>query len=367
MTTYNIAVIPGDGIGPEVTREAVRCLEASARAYCVDLTFEHLGASAGLWVRTGEALPDSDLRMARDADAILLGAVGLADARHADGREVSGDVMFGLRLGLDLYAGVRPIRTFPRVKGSLRSSPEIDYVIVRENTEGIFASRAAGVNVRNVTAVDSIVMTHEGVTRIAEKAFTIAVSRAEARAATDRVSKVTCVDKSNVLASFAFFREIFTEVGLGYSDIAKDYAFVDAMALYQIQRPETFDVIVAENLLGDILSDLAAATVGGLGLSPSGDLGDERGMFQPSHGSAPDIVGRGIANPAAAILSAGMLLQWLGEQRADDTALRAGRAIDAAVAKALEKGTAWTPDLGGSASTVVAGDAVLQELKASSV
>ena len=363
--TYDVALLPGDGIGPEVVREAVRVLESVDQASGGEVAFrlETHEIGAGIWRRTGEAISDDAFAACRAADAMLLGAAGLPDVRHPDGREAGSDAMFRLRFGLDLFAGIRPVRLYPGCPTPLRDpGAGIDYVIVRENVEGLYAGRHGGSRVEGEVAADTSIITRAGTRRIVEQAFGLAASRSGAPA--DGVSRVTCVDKANVLASYAFFREIATEVAAAYPEIAFEAVYVDAAALYLVQRPSTFDVLVAENMFGDILSDLGAGTVGGLGLSPSGDVGYDHGLFQASHGSAPDIAGRGVANPIATILSAGMMLDWLGRRHADEAAVRAARWVDDAVAAALADGSALTADLGGSAGTVEAGDAVLRALDA---
>jgi 3-isopropylmalate dehydrogenase len=362
---YDVALLPGDGIGPEVVTEAVRVLERVERASGGEITFrlESFEVGAGAWRRTGEAISDDVFAACRAADAMLLGAVGLPDARHPDGREAGSDAMFRLRFGLDLYAGIRPVRLYPGCPSPLRDTGAgIDYVIVRENVEGLYAGRHGGSRVEGEVAADTSIVTRSGTRRIVEHAF--AIAHARSGSPVDGVSRVTCVDKANVLASYAFFREVAAQVAAGYPDIAFESIYVDAAALYLVRRPSTFDVLVTENMFGDILSDLGAGTVGGLGLAPSGDVGEEHGLFQASHGSAPDIVGRGVANPIAAILSAGIMLEWLGRRNRDDAATRAARWIDGAVAAALADGSGLTADLGGSAGTATACDAVLRALDA---
>jgi 3-isopropylmalate dehydrogenase len=363
--TFDVALLPGDGIGPEVVREAVRILERVEQASGgeVAFRFETYEVGAAAWFRTREAISSEAYAACEAADAMLLGAVGLPDARHPDGREAGSDAMFRLRFGLDLYAGIRPVRLYAGCPGALRDpGAGIDYVIVRENIEGLYASRHGGSRVEGEVATDTSIVTRAGTRRIVESAFAVAGARSGAPA--DGVSRVTCVDKANVLASYAFFREVASEVAARHPEIVFEAIYVDAAALYLVQRPSTFDVLVAENMFGDILSDLGAGTVGGLGLSPSADIGDRHGLFQAAHGSAPDIAGKGIANPIATILSAAMLLDWLGRRNADDAAVRAGRWVENAVAAALANGSALTADLGGSASTVGAGDAVLRALDA---
>ncbi len=360
--SYKIAVVPGDGIGPEVVGEAVRVLEAVAPRWGASLELEHYEASADLFRRTGVTLPEAVYEACREADAILLGAIGLPEVRHPDGTEVAGDAMFRLRFGLDLYAGIRPVKLLPGVVSPLRDAGRgIDYVVVRENVEGLYASRGGGCAVRDEVVVDSLVITREGTRKVVEAAFRLAGTR-KGRPRDGR-RQVTCVDKSNVLRSYAFFRKVFDDTAAGHPDIGRDYAYVDAMTAYQVLRPWDFDVVVAENMFGDIISDLSAATVGGLGMAPSADVGDGHGLFQPAHGSAPDIAGRNRANPAATILSAAMMLSWLAERHGDaDTAAAAAR-IEAAVTAALADGSALTVDVGGSAGTREAGTAVIRQLR----
>lgn len=361
MNSYRIAVLGGDGIGPETTREALKVASGAAQIGGFGLEYQDLDASAGRWQRTGVAMPDEQYEACAAADAIYLGAIGLPEARHPDGREVNGDVIFRLRFGLDLYAGIRPVRSIPGLPRPLTRGDGIDYVVVRENVEGLYASRAGGTNVRGEVATDTIVITRTGTEKVVRQAFELARSRHAANP--DRAAKVTCVDKANVLSSYAFFRGVFDSVADDYPDVARDYAYVDAMTAYQVQRPRSLDVLVAENMFGDIISDLAAATVGGLGLSGSGDVGDHHGLFQSSHGSAPDIAGQGIANPVAAILSAGMMLDWLGRRHDDKAAITAGALVERAVGQALLDPGGQTPDLDGEASTRQAGDAVVRALE----
>lgn len=356
MNTYTIATLPGDGIGPEITSAALSVITAATRAHGgVELDIDEHDASAGRWQRTGTAMTDETMEACTSADAILMGAIGLPEARHPDGREVNGDVIFKLRFDLDLYAGIRPVKSFPNVKLPLSTTEPIDYVVVRENVEGLYASREGGTNVRNEVATDTIVITANGTRKVSEVAFRLAERRAGKR-------NVTCVDKANVLSSYAFFRSVFDGVAKEHPDVSTNYAYVDAMTAYQVLCPERFDVVVAENMFGDIISDLAAATIGGLGLAASGDVGDRHGLFQPGHGSAPDIAGRGIANPLATILSGAMMLDWLGDRRGDNAAIDAARNIDQAVTKVLAEGRFRTPDLGGNSTSLEVSQAVVKAL-----
>jgi 3-isopropylmalate dehydrogenase len=357
MASYRIAVLPGDGIGPEVTREALKVLEAAEKQYGFELNKELFDAGAERFLKMGVTMPEETFNHCKAADAILMGAIGLPEARHPDGREVNGDVIFRLRFDLDLFAGVRPVKLYEGIESALRDvSRGIDYVIVRENVEGLYASRTGGCNVRGEVATDTIIMTRTGITKVCEFAFKLAQKR-KGRPA-DGKSVVTCVDKANVLSSYAYFRSVYDEVAAGYAEVERDYAYVDAMTLYQVLSPHQYDVVVAENMFGDIISDLSSATVGGLGMAPSGDIGYSHGLFQPSHGTAPTIAGKNIANPMATILSAGMMLEWLGDRHADRALSEAAEGIERAVQQVLAASAVRTSDIGGRSGTSEVGDAV---------
>jgi len=305
-----IGVIAGDGIGPELVESAVTVLAAvtDLGGPALELVDELGGAAA--YQQFGEPLsPGAIERFRDDYAAVLKGPVGLPDVRRPDGTEAGllGGVM---RLGLDTFANVRPVRLLPGVQGPTRHEPgSIDYVIVRENTEGLYLSRGVGV-VNERAACDQLLMTREGVERVVRFAFELAGSRSGAPA--DGVRRVTCVDKSNVLRSFAFFRTVFDEVAESYPDIEADYRYTDAAAHDLVVDPSRFDVIVTENFVGDLLSDLGAGTVGGLGMCPSANVGHRGAYFEPVHGSAPSLAGLDQANPTSQILSAAMLLDHLG-------------------------------------------------------
>ncbi|TDF98675.1 isocitrate/isopropylmalate dehydrogenase family protein [Paenibacillus piri] len=362
MKQYKIAVLPGDGIGNEITIETLKILKYIQTYYSsFQFEFQIFDAGAERFLKTGVTMPEDTFNHCKAADAILMGAIGLFEARHPDGREVNGDVIFRLRFDLDLYAGIRPVKLFEGVPGPLRdTSKGIDYVVVRENIEGLYASRAGGCNVRDELATDTIIITRTGTTKIVEYAFKLAQKR-NGRPI-DGKSMVTCVDKANVLSSYAYFRKVYDEVAQKYPHIAKDYAYVDAMALYQVMSPHNYDVLVAENMFADILSDLSSATIGGLGLAPSADIGDNHGLFQPAHGSAPTIAGKNIANPIATILSGAMMLDWLGERHGDAELLQAAKSIEQAISNVLNEGVCLTVDIGGSAGTNQVGDAVIESL-----
>jgi len=358
--SLTIAVFEGDGIGPEITRPTLDLLTAVARdAADFELTFELLPAGAGHFRETGSALPHDSMERARAADAILLSAIGLPDVRYPDGTEIRPQV--DLRFELGLYAGVRPVRFFPG-NGCPLADPraaEIDFVLVRESTEGLFAHMHDGKVVDDQTATETFQITRA----TSEKLFDFAFGLARRRGADDgRRARVTCVDKANIFRSFWFFRSIFHERAAAFPDVEADAAYVDAMAMWMVQKPWELDVLVTENMFGDILSDLGAGIMGSLGLAPSADIGDAHAVFQPCHGSAPDIAGRGIANPVAMILSAAMMLDWLGRKHRSEALRQAALRIEDAVDATLASGTGLTRDLGGTASTEDCVAAVIDRL-----
>jgi 3-isopropylmalate dehydrogenase len=362
MSTYRIAALPGDGIGPEVMAAALWVLDRlKERQGEPDLIITSYPVGADNFRRTGVALSPDILRECLNADAVLLAAVGLPDVRESDGTEIQPRLMVGLRRALKLHSAVRPIKLYAGVESPLRDvSAGIDLVIVRENLEGLFASYGGGSVVGDEVVTDTLVVTRQGTESVVDFAFQLA-KRRRGRPI-DARRRVTCVDKANVFRSLAFFRRIFQDVAARYPEIESDAVYVDAMSLYLVQRPADFDVLVMENQFGDILSDLGAGTVGGLGMAPSAELGDEHGLFQPSHGTAPSIAGQGIANPLAMILSVAMMLDWLGERHHDSACLSAGRMIEQAVAETLATGKAFTPDLGGTASTMDVARAIADAL-----
>ena len=354
---YRIAVVPGDGIGPDVCEAAITVIEA-ALGSGHKLRFDSYPAGANCYRETGSAFPSETQAAVAGAHAVLHGAAGLPDVVYPDGTEAGQDFSMQIRAALDLYANVRPIRLYDGVRPRLnfdRPTP-IDYVIVRENTEGLYAARGGGNLLRDDVATDTLVLTRKGVERVV--CFAAELARRRNGAPRDGKRRVTIVDKANVLRSFAFFRRVAEEVLAGYPDIEVDYALSDAMTVYQLERPDTFDVVVTENFVGDIISDLGAATVGGLGMGASAEIGDAHGYFQGSHGSAPDIAGQGIANPFATILSGAEMLDWLGLRHDDAELTAAAGRIRDAVAATLAAGTAVTRDLGGAASTMQCADAV---------
>ena len=347
MKTRRIAVLPGDGIGPEVIAEGVRVLRAAEQLVPGDrFALEEFSVGACEFLRSGDPLPPKTLARTGECDAVLLGAMGLPDVRWPNGVEMAPQL--DLREHFDLYAGIRPIFLFHPDDSPLKSDKAgaIDLVIVRESTEGLFSSRKGTSAYSDPEARDTMRITR----RTSERLF-----RAAFRLAATRRKHVTLVDKANVLPSMAYFRAIFDEVAREFPNIATDRIYVDAAALYLVERPHTFDVLVTENMFGDILSDLAAGLVGGMGMAPSADIGDSFAVFQPAHGSAPSIAGRGSANPVATILSVAMMLDWFQAPE------RAGL-IRRAVRWVFAHKEMRTAEMGGSLGTRAMAGAILESM-----
>jgi tartrate dehydrogenase/decarboxylase/D-malate dehydrogenase len=353
MKQHRIAAIPGDGIGREVVAEGVRVMEAASRKFGFLCAFEDLPWGSQHYLDRGRMMPDDALTRLAAFDAIYLGAVG--HPRVPDHTTLNG-LLLPIRRTFEQYANVRPTILFPGVATPLAETKKaIDIVLVRENTEGEYAQVGGQVHGGTETevAVQTAVFTRRGTERIIRFAFELA--RTQKRRA------VTSITKSNAQGhSMTFWDRVFREVAAEFPEIETSSILVDAAAMELIRRPWSFDVIVASNLFGDILSEITATVTGGLGLAPSANLDPTRrhpSMFEPVHGSAPDIAGRGIANPIGAILSAAMMLSWLGEPAAS-------AAIQAAVVQVLGEGRLRTRDVGGQASTVEVGEAVARAIDA---
>lgn len=349
-TSFKIAILPGDGIGVDVTHQAVRVLEALVPLLTeVEFDFHEYAVGAAEYLRNGDPLPASTLEGCATSDAILLGAMGLPSVRWPDGKEMTPQI--DLREKLDLYAGPRPIKLYHGDDTPLKGykAGEIDFVIVRENTEGLFSARLS-TSPSDDEARDVLRLTRHGCERVIRFAFELARKRRR---------HCTLVDKANVLPSMVFFRRIFDEIAEQYPDVATERVYVDAMALFLVRKPQAYDVIVTENMFGDILSDLAGGLIGGMGMAPSGDIGEKCAVFQPSHGTAPDIAGKGIANPVAMILSAAMMLEWLGHEQ---TVIGA-RMMESAVQRVFDHPGNRTPDMGGNLTTSGITDLVIGNLE----
>ncbi len=362
MAVFNIALTPGDGIGPEVLTEGVKAVRAAEKAVGgFTLNTEKYEAGTGCYQKCGELLPEATFKACEQAHAVFSGCMGMPGVTFPDGTEVGVEVNLQLRFRFDLYANIRPIKLYPNVPSALRgrSAGDIDYIMLRENIEGLYASRGGGSVTHDRIAVDSMVISRWETERISRVAFELSESRRGAPR--DRKKRVTCVDKANVLRSYSFFRKVFTEVAESFPGIEADCAYVDAMACWLVLQPDLYDVVVTENMFGDILTDLGAATVGGMGMSPSAEIGDNRGLFQGSHGSAPTIAGKNLANPTATIVSGAMMLDWLGRRSKDENLRRAARLIEEAVVEVFKENK-LTSDLGGNQSTSDFGSAVEKKI-----
>ena len=370
MTTtqvFDIAVLPGDGTGAEVMNACLGLLRAAQVLHLgPQLHSTVYEAGAQHYARADVALPEATLDACRQSHAVLFGAMGWPGVRHADGTEPAPQL--DLRMGLDLYAGVRPIRWFPGLPAILSDerARHIDFVLVREQTEGLFYSRGRGRVEADSEAYDTLKITRAGTARVSEFAFKLAAQRKALRKPStltgEPSARVTCVDKSNVFASMAFFRKIFDEVAAGHPDIGHDHAYVDATALTMVKNPWSLDVLVTENMFGDILSDLGAGLIGGMGMAPSGDIGDQHALFQPAHGSAPDIAGQGKANPCAMFLSAAMMLDWLALRHREPRLAIQARVIEQAIEQVLSTRAAVPMDYGGGAGTLEVTTAVIEAM-----
>ena len=326
---YQIAVVPGDGIGKEVMEAAISVLNE------LDIEFDYVYGDAGdeCLEKTGTALPKETLEIIKNADACLFGAAG----------ETAADVIVKIRQEMKMFANLRPVKSYPNTNALFEN---IDFMIVRENTEGLYIADQE--KMTDDGAIAKRIITRKAEERIIDYAFNYAKE--------NNKGKVTAVHKANVLKkSDGLFKEIFYEVAERYPEIDTEDYYVDATAMYLITQPQTFEVIVTTNLFGDILSDEGAGLVGGLGLIPSANIGENAALFEPVHGSAPDIAGQGIANPIAMMLSAIMMLRYIGENEAADK-------FDAAILKVLEEAKTLTKDLGGSASTMEVTEAIKNNL-----
>jgi len=354
---FHIAVLAGDGIGPEVMAPALEILRRiEATTPSLKFSFTEGAAGANEYRETGKSMPESTIKLCEQADAILLGACGLPSVRYPDNTEIMPQVE--LRFIFDLYAGVRPARLVPGVPSPIVGAQEhgIDFVLIRESTEGLFASMGKGVTTHD-EARETLVVTR----KTTERLFDFSLRLTERRRKRGRPGRLTLVDKANVFKAFNWQRDIFAERKVKFPDVKTDLLYVDACAALMVKKPWDFDVMVMENMFGDILSDLAAGLIGGLGIAPSADIGDKHAVFQPCHGTAPDIMGKAQANPTAMILSAAMMLDWLADKHdhplAAEAALRIERAVDQAYAGGIKP-----MEYGGKDGTATIAGAVMKAI-----
>lgn len=355
MAPYEITVIPGDGIGPEVVDSALAVLAQAQRQYGFDLSYTTHDFSADLYRRTGRKITAKDMDEIGKTDAVLFGAMGLPDVRGPEGLELGAQVE--MRAHYKLFASLRPVKLFSGVSNAVRAE-HVDMLVIRETSEGMFAGLHDEHVPSDEQATDRMTITRA----TCEKLFEVAFSEARARKQRGTPGRVTLLHKSNALRSNVLMEKVFDEVAAKHADLESSKYYIDAGSMYMVTNPERFDVIVSENIFGDITSEIAAGLVGGLGVAPSADVSLTHGVFQPSHGSAPDIAGTGLANPIAMILSAVMMLEWLGLKNGDQNLMQAARDISAAVEQVLAGGPR-TPDLGGTGTTGEVTTAVLEALE----
>ena len=347
MSTHKIAVIPGDGIGHEVVPEGLRVLEAAGKKFNLSFDLTHFDYSCERYAKTGRMMPEDGLEQLKKFDAVFLGAVGYPGV--ADHVSLWG-LLIPIRRGFDQYVNLRPVKLFKGVSTPLanRKPEEIDFVVIRENTEGEYSSIGGRIfsGTDNEFAIQETVFTKRGVDRVMRYAFDLAMKR--------RKKKVTSATKSNgIIHTMPFWDERFAAIKKEYPQVTTDQYHIDILTAHFVRHPDWFDVVVGSNLFGDLLSDLGPAVAGGIGIAPSANLNPERkfpSMFEPVHGSAPDIAGRNIANPIGTIWSVALMLDHFG-------APDAARAVENAIELVCEKGP-HTPDFGGKATTQEMGKAI---------
>lgn len=357
-----IALIKGDGIGVDVTDATTAIVDAAvSKAGGQALDYVPIIAGAGYYKQTGLDIEADGEERAGDADAILLGAIGLPSVRRPDGTEIAPHLRLRDRYGL--YAGVRPVKAYPNAPQRLADpqAAKIDLIILRESTEGLFYSAAVhgrGEVIGDSEARDILRITRPTTEKLHNFAFRLATRRKERGGK----GKVTCVDKANVFNSMAFFRKIFDEIAPNYPDIEHDHAYVDAQALNLIRHPWESDVLVMENMFGDILSDLGGGLVGGMGMAACAEIGDEHGLFQPAHGTAPDIIGQDKANPLAAILSGALMLDYLAEKTGSEAYSKASESVDTAVEAGFAANRIRPMEFGGDMGTIAVTNEILAQI-----
>jgi len=357
MKTYKIGVIPGDGIGPEVMHEALKVLRAVSAQDGFAVELEDYPYSGEYYLKTKELVPERVIDEWRSLDAVLLGAIGHPDVEPG---LVERSVILGLRFGLDLYINLRPIKLFAERLCPLKDKgpADIDFTVVRENTEGLYAQIGGHLKKGTEDEVATVtgVYTWKGCTRAIRYAFELAQRRAQQRGPQGRKPQVTLVDKANAIRPQDIWTRAFAEVATDYPQIETDHAYVDAACMWMIKNPEWFDVVVTPNLFGDIITDLGAMLQGGMGIAASGNLHPGRtSMFEPIHGSAPKHAGKGVACPLGAVLAVSMMLDYLGET---DSAAR----VESSVAGLLASGAIPSVDTRSGLSTSAVGDMLVGRL-----
>lgn len=347
-----IAVIPADGIGPEVTREAMKVLDVAAKRYGIEYETTWLDWSGDRYLKTGKAKPDDALEQLKTYDAIYLGAVGHPEVKTGI---LEKSLLLDIRFGLDQYINLRPVVLYPGVETPLKDKgpDDINFIVVRENTEDLYIGVGGFLRkgTKDEVAVQEMIATRMGVERCIRYAFELCRKR-------NRMKKLTLCDKSNVLTfSHDLWQRVFHEVGEEYPDIKKDHAHVDAMCMWMVKNPEWFDVVVTTNMFGDIITDLGAMIQGGMGVAASGNLNPKGvSMFEPIHGSAPKYTGKNVICPIAAIAATGMMLEHMGYQEA-------GEKVEEAIKKALSSGQIPSLSAGKGLPTDATGDLIASLVK----
>ncbi len=386
MSRYRLTVLPGDGTGREVIAEAMRIVETLEANSPLSFDVTEIPCGGQHYLETGEEWPEGSFEHCRDnSDAILLGAIGWPGARMPNGDMAGGQVILGLRSGLDLYANIRPVKLYKGVQHKVHGEhtdiwdPDlVDMVLIRENTEGLYHSLLRRSAQAAVGAKDEPLPTPEfpglegeeiawdprpisrrGSERVIRFAFELAKRRQNHLQVPQ---KVTCVDKSNVLRGCRLFRGIFDEIAEEYDDMETSKAFIDAFTMWLVRDPEDLDVVVLPNMFGDIATDLASVLQGGMGMAASANIGENHMLFEPVHGSSPTHAGKDKVNPIAAISSVQLMLDSLGARHDDDDATTCGEILGNAIASHLSEGGAMTYDLGGEASTSEVGTAIVERL-----
>ncbi|MDG1549114.1 MAG: isocitrate/isopropylmalate family dehydrogenase [Candidatus Poseidoniaceae archaeon] len=386
MGDYRIAILPGDGTGREVAIEASKILNTISDKTNIGFDLTEIACGGQLYKETGKEWAEGSFEFCRDeSDAIFLGAIGHPGAFLPNGDLAGGSVILGLRSGLDLYANVRPVKLFNgvmhKVHGKFRQiwEPEmVDMTILRENTEGLYHSllkrasnRAQGLedyvvpevefpDLQGEVVYDPRPISSHGTERLVRMGFEIAKTRNGAPS--DGVSRVSCIDKSNVTRGCQLFRRTFDQVASNYTGISTDYGYIDAFTQWLTRTPEHYDVVVTSNMFGDIATDLAAVLQGGMGMAGSGNIGDDHAFFEPVHGSSPKYAGMNKVNPIASINSVQMMMDWLGRKNGSQELLDVASSIETCVAQHLAEGKYLTYDLGGDSSCSQVGDMITQRL-----
>lgn len=362
-STFLVATIPGDGIGKDIIKSATSIVDLSSEIVGgYKCNWQMIKAGAEYFSLNGIDVEPGGEDKADRADSIFLGAIGLPTIRHKDGTEICPHLRFREIFGL--YAGVRPVKAYPNITNRLSNNlaSKIDLVILRESTEGLFYS--AAVHNRCPVDNDNEVQDIMRITRkTTEKLHDFAFKLARQRKSKGKIGKVTCVDKANVFRSQAFFRKIFDERKVNFDDINSDHCYVDAMALNLIRNPWEYDILVMENMFGDILSDLGGGLVGGMGMASCAEIGDNHGLFQPAHGSAPDIIGQDKANPLATILSAALMLDYLSEKNKCPSAAKGAKLIETAIEVGFQQNKIRPMEFGGDMGTEAVNNELMLLLK----